>query len=84
MPPSHAEALAENAILRGKLHNAQERNRRLLAALSELVCHHLGGHPGTDALLADLHDMQKPPAAETEGSHPPPTSPGTPPESRNS
>lgn len=67
MPPSHNEALAENAILRAKLHNTREQNRKLLAALSYVLCHHLGGHPGTDRLLADLH-MQEP-SAPTEGSH---------------
>ena len=66
MPPTHAEGLAENAILRAELHKARERARvmaliarRANDALEVLVCH------------MTTHDMQKPPAAETEGSYPP-------------
>jgi hypothetical protein len=73
MPLSHPEALAENAVLRGQLAAERIRNRQLINALADLICH-LGGHPGTDRLLADLKNSEGPPAPHAEG----PTSPASP------
>ena len=57
MPPTHAEALAENAILRVELHKARERARVMVLiaqrandVLEALVCHMI------------THDTTKPPA----------------------
>jgi len=62
MPPTHAEALAENAILRAELHKARERARvmaliaqRANDALEALVCH------------MTTHDTTKPPAHPLAG-----------------
>lgn len=47
-------AATETARLRADLAAEKARSRRLLNALC-LAVGHLVGHPGTDALLADLH-----------------------------